>query len=184
MCIRDREKEHQKEVEMNELKAAFFANISHELKTPITLIKGPLQEIQNLKNKTIPENYLKIMTRQTDRLQELVTQLLDLTKLDSGSMQLKTSQFELNAFIQKTYHDFLWSTNKKNIEFQFNPAPFKYIIDLDYEKLQNILTNIISNAIKFTNEGGKITISLTVENDIQINIKDTGIGIELSLIHI
>lgn len=86
---------------MNELKAAFFANISHELKTPITLIKGPLQEIQNLKNKTIPENYLKIMTRQTDRLQELVTQLLDLTKLDSGSMQLKTSQFELNAFIQK-----------------------------------------------------------------------------------
>lgn len=173
-----KEKEHQKEVEMNELKAAFFANISHELKTPITLIKGPLQEIQNLKNKTIPENYLKIMTRQTDRLQELVTQLLDLTKLDSGSMQLKTSQFELNAFIQKTYHDFLWSTNKKNIEFQFNPAPFKYIIDLDYEKLQNILTNIISNAIKFTNEGGKITISLTVENDIQINVKDTGIGIE------
>ncbi len=163
---------------LDEAKSRFFANISHEFRTPLTLIQGPLETL--LKNDAKNHTY-KIMHRNTKRLQELINQLLDLAKLESGEMKLSVIQNDITLFIKTLASSFTSLAATKNINYQFTIATTDQQTWFDKDKLEKIINNLISNAFKFTpqNESIKITTTFIDHNPgyLQFKIEDTGIGI-------
>ncbi|MDD3003359.1 ATP-binding protein [Flavobacterium sp.] len=165
----------------DEVKTRFFTNITHELRTPLSLIKGPLSSI--LKSEQLDEknlSFLQIARKHTKVLQKLVTSLLDLSKLESGSMKVDEttfSLFECTRFIISNFESYI---QHAGIEFIFDyKAERSLFVKLDKEKLEMIINNLISNAVKFTPKNGTITVSVQDnKNEILIKVKDTGIGIQ------
>jgi signal transduction histidine kinase/DNA-binding response OmpR family regulator/ligand-binding sensor domain-containing protein len=170
--------------EMDEIKSRFFANISHELRTPLTLIKGPTEEIIN---KTYPgdkEKALKSVLINTDRMLRLINELLDLSKLESGSMKLNTRPQNLSEYISVIVNSFMPLAESRNIKLQYIKSENDIELYFDRDKLEIVLINLLSNAFKFTPEGGYITVALhTIKNDpnsqdaVEISVHDSGIGI-------
>lgn len=179
--------EAEKLKELDALKSNFFANISHEFRTPLTLILGPvrqaLSQIPLSESKTsageitVKEAYLRVIERNALRLQNLVGQLLDLTKLDSGKMNLQLSEGNLLAFLRSLILSFESLAEHRNIAFDVRfPEQLKRNW-FDADKLEKILTNLLSNAFKFTPENGSIKIVIEErEEGVQLQISDSGVG--------
>jgi signal transduction histidine kinase/DNA-binding response OmpR family regulator len=165
--------------EVDRLKTRFFANISHEFRTPLTLILAPLEN--ELKRKISQEGResLLIVKRNANRLLELVNQLLDLSKLESGKMELRIKQGDLKQFFFVMAASFESLAENKQITFdkkiQVDNQEYWY----DQDKLEKIITNILANAFKFTPPGGTVSIIVKATDDssVSIIIKDTGTGI-------
>ena len=184
------EVERQKEVieKLSHSKDRFFANISHELRTPLTLVLGPLKKLQDsevFKDEKL-ERLLSIASKNGMRLQELVEQVLDVTRLDSGRIKTSFETLDVLEYLNLITESFQSQTDKKGINL-FNELPAgKVLISADRDKLQKIIINLISNALKFTPKGGSIKVALVeTATEIELSVKDTGIGIEperLSLI--
>jgi signal transduction histidine kinase/DNA-binding response OmpR family regulator/ligand-binding sensor domain-containing protein len=184
--IKNKKLEEQAKIlqEMDEVKSRFFANISHELRTPLTLIKGPTEEILN---KTYPgdkEQALKSVLNNTDRMLRLINELLDLSKLESGSMKLNTSLQNLSVFINVVVNSFMSLAESRNIQLQYIKPKKEIELYFDCDKLEIVLINLLSNAFKFTPEGGYITVALhTIRTNsypqgaAEISVHDSGIGI-------
>lgn len=160
-------------------KMRFYSYISHEFKTPLSLILTPTEDLLQRKNTDIKEirSTLQLIFKNANRLLRLVDQLLEMRKLDAGKMELEVSQNDLVAFIKDIVGDFNVKAKQKNIDLQFI-SPFKELsFGFDAEKLDKVLFNIISNAFKFTPDGGLIHVSILKNMDkIEINIADNGIG--------
>ncbi|MCU4174228.1 hybrid sensor histidine kinase/response regulator transcription factor [Carboxylicivirga sp. N1Y90] len=174
----EREKEH----DIAEMKARFFTNISHELRTPLTLITAPLKEILDNKDisKTI-KNKLKIVNQHARQLHQLISQLLDLRKAEMGSMVLNVSKNNIVNFVKEVENSFNQYAQKQNITIHILHSRHKIPMWFDTEKLRIVLSNIISNAIKFSPTNETITISIDKEEDwCKISITDKGPGIELN----
>ena len=171
--------ELEKVQEIDKVKTNFFANISHEFRTPITLILGPLKEMYNGTFRGDQKPTLGVMMRNGQRLLRLINQLLDLSKLEVGKMSLQASQTNLVQVLKEiaSAHE-SWAKEKK-IKFTLYFEMEELILFIDVEKIEKIMHNILSNAFKFTKENGEVILHLKAENNLQavISIKDTGIGI-------
>ena len=172
--------------EMDTIKSKFFANISHEFRTPLTLIQGPLQQIEeqasdhNKQNGTIsvPWRQLKTMRRNTDRLLELVNQLLDLSRLDAGSMKLQIIKGDVLQLLKTIAASFDSMAERKQIHYHIHFPEQSPIVFFDKDKLEKIFTNLLGNAFKYTPEQGTVSITITTEgNRLRLLIEDNGPGI-------
>ncbi len=162
--------------ELNRQKTEFFQNISHEFRTPLTLMIGPLESVVDHK-KDLPYEQSVIALRNSRRLLRLVNQLLDLHRLDAGRMQASFRPCDLVEFVNQIVETFRPYCEKKNINLwtQVIPCPRVYI---DSEKFDKVLYNLLSNAMKFTESGGSITVKLEPAGDhVRMQVTDTGIGI-------
>jgi signal transduction histidine kinase/DNA-binding response OmpR family regulator len=177
--------------DLDEIKTRFFANISHEFRTPLSLISGPLNQAKNNinlanENIEISPKAFGIITKNTHRLQNLIDQLLELSKIESGKVHLDLRQGGLIQFIKSIVYSFESLAETRNISL--NTSFPKDINDAYYDrdKLEKIVSNLLSNAFKYTLEGGAVVVSVDHDNEYYIiEISDTGKGInkeELKLI--
>ena len=152
--------ETQKLQEVDHLKSRFFANISHEFRTPLTLILGPINTLLEKFSDKDMRHELTIMQRNARRLQRLINQLLDLSKLEAGSMKLQAQPADMVALLNRIVQSFESQARLKNINLHFKSARKVIEIFVDLEKIEHIFYNLLSNALKFTPEGGEVTLSL------------------------
>jgi signal transduction histidine kinase/ligand-binding sensor domain-containing protein/DNA-binding response OmpR family regulator len=174
---------------LDQLKSQFFANISHEFRTPLTLILGQVESVMSSNIELKEKGKLQVANRNARRLLTLINQLLDLSKLESGSMELKAKQHNIVSFLKSLFNSFesLAETQKIILKFESDLANIPVVFDPD--KMEKVFYNLISNAIKFTPAQGEIKVSVQLssflslpngeskENIVQIKIKDTGEGI-------
>ncbi|MFD0991118.1 two-component regulator propeller domain-containing protein [Mariniflexile jejuense] len=185
----------EKEHELDQMKLKFFINISHELRTPLTLILNPVEKIiASFNNPEVVKSSAYTLQRSARRLYYLVNQLLDFRKMDLGKVPLKLVHGDLIKFTEDVFKLFEGLAKSKGIKFKFKTTLEELPINFDPDKIEKIITNLISNAIKYTNEGGSVKLSISNPNEnkrdlfskilnknkfdefIQIEIKDTGIG--------
>lgn len=182
--------------ELDMMKLKFYTNISHEIRTPLTLILGPLEKMKN--NMISPseiKGHVDVMHRNAVQLLQLINQLLDFRKMETGNLKLNLAQGDLVSFVAEIVGSFEKLAEEKEIELKFNSLKKRIVTNFDSEKVGKIMNNLLSNAFKFTGKGGKITVNLSLvfdsaENDlvgnsdekrlIEITVKDTGIGISES----
>ncbi len=178
--------EAEKYREIDTLKSRFFANISHEFRTPLTLILGPLEKyLKAPGNSPGRQTELTSMHQNAVRLLNLVNQLLDLSRFEAGSMKLAVSVGELVQFVTTIMSEFQSLADSKQIRFSLVHSEPTVQLYYDRDKLGKILNNLLANAFKFTPEGGEVTISIHRGNNHNefengyaiISVKDSGIGI-------
>jgi signal transduction histidine kinase/DNA-binding response OmpR family regulator len=169
--------EAEKYHELDALKSHFFANISHEFRTPLTLLLSPLEKRLSQANTPDEKAEFGIMHRNASRLLNLVNQLLDLSKLEAGSLKLKTVHGNLNTFIRSVSSQFSSMAQSRSIQFEV--ASMSQVDGwFDPDKLEKILVNLLSNAFKFTPSGGSIGISISSDDKYAtIIVSDSGMGI-------
>lgn len=191
----ERETRKQKEA-LNEKKFQFFTNISHEFRTPLTLIMNPLEDILTSKTQQLPElvrTKLNTVHKNTSRLHRLITELLDFRKLELNKVRIRAHQFNLVEFVQDIIGHFKEEAISKNISLSLDTTFLDIPIWADKSMLEKIVFNLLSNAVKVTPEGGMINLDVNIlEKDIvfplidqdkkrkaiEINISDSGPGID------
>lgn len=181
--------ERQKSEELNQSKLQFFTNISHEFRTPLTLIIGPLEKIIKEETNLQRKKQFNMMHRNANRLLRLVNQLMDLRKTERGQMHLRVQQIDLIEFINEVVFSFEELSLQKSIILKFEHTEPEIKAWFDPESLDKILFNLLSNAYKFTPNGGKITITLTISGKtesqemFELEVSDTGRGIAADELH-
>ena len=163
-------------LELDRQKTEFFQNISHEFRTPLTLMMGPLESVVSQKQ-DLPFEQAEIALRSCRRLLRLVNQLLDIQRIDAGRVQARFRPCDLVDMLDQIVEAFRPYCQKKNLRLisELNPCSLVY---LDPEKFDKVIYNLLSNAMKFTNAGGIIAVKVEpAGNHIRIQVKDTGIGI-------
>ncbi|MEZ4849023.1 MAG: ATP-binding protein [Bacteroidia bacterium] len=164
--------------EMDRVKSHFFANISHEFRTPLTLILGPLKKLMSGSLEENPRLYFQLMKRNAERLLQLINQLLDLSKLEAGKMELRLEKGDIMAFSRSVAGNFISQANAKNTHFDIQIPDDPLITAFDADKLEKVVNNLLSNAFKFTPEEGEISLSISQRGqNLEISVKDSGIGI-------
>ena len=169
--------------EMNQVKSEFLANMSHELRTPLNSIIGFSEILENAKGLEGKQVRFAKNIRNSGRLLlDLINDILDLAKLEAGKMEIRPSEFPLNQLMRQLCDMVRSLAEKKSIALVFKPDPTDPNLFQDKIKFRQILTNLISNAIKFTPEGGRIIVTaLRVDDDsadrIILTVEDTGVGI-------
>lgn len=169
---------HRIEEEAVAAKLQFFTNISHELRTPLTLIADPVDYIIHDSNLSVKQrDMLQIVKRNVAVLSQLVSEILDFRKVQNGKMTLSLSDFDLAESMQQWFNLFITSAQKKNITLRLDVAE-SIIMRADYNKVERICYNLLTNAMKYTTNGGEIIFSASVEgNKVRIIVRDNGIGI-------
>ncbi|HAI03142.1 MAG TPA: hybrid sensor histidine kinase/response regulator [Bacteroides sp.] len=178
--LKEQQAAKQKE-ELNQLKFRFFTNISHELRTPLTLILTPLEV---LRKKVTDEQVLRqldMVYKNAQELYTLVNQLLDFRKMEMRMEKLHLTAGDLEEFISTLYANFQPFAKEKQLDFRLALSSAHWYMNFDHEKLHRILNNLLSNAFKFTSEGGTVILSLSEEHIegrlfANITVADTGIG--------
>lgn len=162
-----------------ELKSKFFTNISHEFRTPLTLISGPVQQQLEKNNLSESDTHsLRMVQRNAYRLLELVDQLLDISRLEAGSVSLNVEEGDLNNTVSQIILPFKYLANKKHIDFTYSITSRQSIVWYDRDVVEKLITNLVSNAIKFTPEEGKILCTSKIEDSkFYFEISNTGQGL-------
>jgi signal transduction histidine kinase/DNA-binding response OmpR family regulator len=165
--------------ETDRMKSRFFANISHEFRTPLTLILGPTEKVLSESEDNETKKQLGIVKRSANHLLGLINQVLDLSKLEAGKLELKASRANIVSFIKGITMSFESAAERKDITLMVKSSMNEMELYFDKEKMTKIMTNLLSNAFKFTSEGGKITVSVHEgeKKFIAIKVRDTGTGI-------
>ncbi|HET9571045.1 MAG TPA: two-component regulator propeller domain-containing protein [Bacteroidales bacterium] len=169
---------HEHEIEMNEMKLRFFTNISHDLRTPLTLIITPLQTmLKDIDDESLSKK-LKVMFKNAQQLLNLINSLLDFRKLDVGAERLNLSPVNIVELVNEIYYSFNDYATERKIIFKLNNSIEKQWIDIDRDKILKSIVNLLSNAFKFTPDAGTIELSLFVDGlNVCISVSDTGSGI-------
>ena len=179
---------------LEQLKSEFISIVSHELRTPLTAIRNSLNIILSGKSGELPPamtNFLNMATRNVSRLAGIINDLLDLSKIEAGKMEYRFGEFYVKTYLEDIYATFLASAQEKNIDFKIEINENLPALYGDLDRMEQVLSNLASNAIKFTAEQGKVMISAEkascdeIKNCgsrlngeyIKISVKDTGIGI-------
>jgi two-component system, sensor histidine kinase ChiS len=164
---------------LDQLKSQFFANISHEFRTPLTLILGQIESVMSSGIDIKEKGKLQVANRNAKRLLTLINELLDLSKLESGSMELSATRQNIVTFLKSLFYSFESLAVNKKIELDFKSEADYIPVSFDPDKMEKVFYNLMSNAFKFTPGNGRITVSLDIEQNerVVIHVKDTGIGI-------
>lgn len=165
-------------------KLSFFTEVSHEFRTPLTLMIGPLEEMMMREGNTSIGRKLRMVNRNAHKLLSLINKLLDYRQIESGNVVLKVSEINVVMFIEEIVITFKELAIRKNIDLQYKTFSPSVNIWCDPEKLEMAVTNIISNAFKYIGKGDAITVSIKEEvGKVSIQISDNGIGISKKQIH-
>ena len=164
--------------ELDQLKSRFFANISHEFRTPLTLVLGEIDSVMSENIDVKEKGKLQVANRNARRLLGLINQLLDLSKLEAGSMELNAEQHNIVSFLKSLFYSFESLSESQKITLKFESECENIPVVFDPDKMEKIFYNLISNAFKFVSSNGEIKVNLNIINSAaEIRIKDTGIGI-------
>ena len=176
--------------ELDTLKTRLYTNITHEFRTPLTVILGNLEIMKSEIEKTLSElpvskfliSKISITQRNSKNLLRLINQLLDLSKLDAGTMSMNLVQGDIINYLQYLTESFYSLANEKKVRLTFYTEIQELVMDFDEVKIQHIVYNLLSNALKFTGEGGKVVLHARQEggNDqpyLKLKVHDTGVGI-------
>lgn len=178
-------RESQRLHELDMLKIKFFTNISHEFRTPLTLIISPLDKmIKNLKEGEL-KSQLILVHRNAQRLLRLVNQLLDIRRMEVEEFKLNPQYADIVAFIKEIFHSFSDIAENQRIQYSFHSNVASLFMYFDTDKVDKIMYNLLSNAFKFTPQDGQIQVKLNYQKntlndskgELEISVKDTGIGI-------
>lgn len=183
------EKANEELVSLNKIKSEFVSVVSHELRTPLTSIKSFAEiledDIDDMSSES-RQRYLKIINDEADRLGRLINDVLDLQRIDSGMMQWKDEISNLKEILEKSYNLFKPSFDKKGVNLLINIVEGEFNVNIDSDKLAQVLSNVLSNALKFTHDG-EVSINLSLveiksnDNDVvngfEISVADNGIGL-------
>ena len=175
--------------ELDQMKSHFFTNISHEFRTPLTVIDGMVQQIKKAPEKWTKKG-LQMIERSNSHLLQLINQILDLRKLESGKLKLNLVRNDVVSYIREVFESFESLGENKGVKLHFLCQEKELLMDYDAEKLLRVLSNLLSNAIKFTPAGGDVYLIVSKgisdlqrhdvfedSNQLEIKIRDTGIGI-------
>lgn len=171
---------------LDEMKSQFFANVSHEFRTPLTLIRGHVADVQKARYGQLSPKAEKALSKsltQTHRLQNLVEQLLDLSRLEANQLELYLEPDDLNAFLQRQVLYFSSLAEKGGITLRYEATSESVDTLFDNERMEKVITNLVGNALKFTPSGGSVTVKLNCSEAtthtprrVTITVADTGIG--------
>ncbi len=173
--------------EVDRIKTHFFTDISHEIRTPLSLITGPLDTIAKEEvMSTRMSGLIEIMRRNAQRLMQLVNQLLDISRLDAGKMKITLVKDDIVKYLRILVYEFVSAAEAKQIKYIAELSENEFITWFDRDKIEKIISNLLSNAFKFTGPGGTIQCQIKIEqvnkdlvqNILSIKINDTGRGIE------
>ena len=182
--------------ELDKMKSRFFENISHEFRTPLILILGPIDKLRSFIKDKEPKKDLDMMQHNANRLQRLINQLLNLSKIESGKMKLQVREENIISLVNGYVQSFESLAKQKKIDLIFHSTEKNIKLYIDKDQIEKILYNLLSNAFKFTGEGGEIVVEVTPLNPplrgdspaselssleggrwVKITISDTGCGI-------
>lgn len=180
----EEKREAQRILELDQLKTRFFTNVSHEFRTPLTLILAPLEKL--LSRNPSEEDARQYLTIQKNakRLLHLVNQILDIKNIEKNGIAFNPSDGDLVRYIETKVHDFVDLSEKKHIRLNFTTAIKRLPTKFDADKVEKIIFNLLSNAFKFTPNEGRIDVSLVLkdikegEGLLEISIRDSGVGIK------
>lgn len=183
--IEEERKEVQRMQELDLMKIKFFTNVSHEFRTPLSLIMAPLDKLLKTAHDTSQKNQYQLIQRNARRLLNLVNQLLDFRKLEVQEIKLNASNADIIKFLEEIAYSFTDIAEKKDISFTFNSEIDSLYTAFDADKIERILFNLLSNAFKFTPEHGSISVTVNESNAVsikgnrllEIKVQDSGIGI-------
>jgi signal transduction histidine kinase/DNA-binding response OmpR family regulator len=168
---------------LDEMKSRFFTDITHEFRTPLTLIMGPAQELSKAKGQS-PFNLkqAELIERNAQKLLRLVNQLMEFRKVEKGKMEFYLQKVDMARMLNELFELFKPMSDSQNIEFSLHLQSSEMPVVVDADKYEKILYNLVSNAFKYTESGGKITIRASIENQkdermLVVEVEDTGIGI-------
>ena len=171
------EKETKKAQRADGLKTEFLANMSHEIRTPLNAIVGFSNLLDSVEDKAQRTEFVDIINKNSDQLLNLISDILDFSKMESGTMELQITEFNLSELFEAVYASFANLVKERNIELRCVLPPKPCIIQADYSRTVQLLTNFITNAFKYT-EKGYIEMSYqSVNKGVKLMVKDTGIGI-------
>lgn len=171
--------------EMDKYKSRFFANVSHEFRTPLTLIKGPLERMLDTRRSRADKEHLQIAARNVERLEELIDRLLTLSRIESGKEKLAVKEIDAVRFLKEVSSSFEHAIKDKKLEFSFEAAVQSIPLFCSPAHMRHIFDNLLSNAVKFS-ESGSITLEAEIPDEsmgdfpegfLQVTVRDTGIGI-------
>lgn len=176
--------QHQQSEELNRMKIQFFANISHEIRTPLSLILAPLKNIihhEDLKDDV--RRSVQLVYKNANRLYGLVNELMDFTKSEAGRLKMMVQKQDIISFSREVFSFFEEESRNRNITYEFDSELASLAIWFDKGKMEKVLSNLLSNAFKFTPNGGRISLKIrTIDNGagsfVRIAVVDNGCGIE------
>lgn len=179
------EREKQRAEESERSKEQFFNNISHEFKTPLTLILGPLDKLISSDQSPKNKNELNIMKRNANRLYFMINELLNLYKLEAGKIKLSAKKQDIGQFTYRYIQSFESLAKEKNIKLSFKADSELHEVYFEGDKIEKILSNLLSNAFKFIGDGDSVDLTIEKVSDqaggekegVLITVKDNGIGI-------
>lgn len=179
LARRHAERQAQRLEDLDRAKSHFFANVSHEFRTPLTLILGPLQDVTDGRAKSDRlRDQVPMMRRNARRLLSLINELLDLSKLEAGALQLQARPTDLVPFVRGLTLAFSSKAEREHLTLLFEAEVERVEAWIDHDKLEKVVSNLLSNAFKFTPAGGKIRVSVVkTETHAVISVSDTGPGI-------
>ncbi|MDP4276871.1 MAG: two-component regulator propeller domain-containing protein [Bacteroidota bacterium] len=181
-CLKIERARREKEEELHQEKIQFFTNVSHEFRTPLTLILTPLEQMSEEETDPVKKKHLNLMLRNARRLLGMVNLLLDFRKTERGLMRIEVKQHDLILLLKEILLTFDELRNRKHIELAFQHQAEVITGWVDAEFINKILFNLLSNSFKFTPDGGKITVGVTeitraTVKWVEITVTDNGIGI-------
>jgi signal transduction histidine kinase len=165
---------------MDKIRTDFVANVSHELKTPLTLIKGYIETLQDraINDKDKAHRFISIIKEHAGRLENIIEDLLRLSELELSKDCLNKTEFNLSKLVDEVTLSFGYALDSKRQSLNVDLQGDDFGIKADRDKIEQVIVNLIDNAIKYTNEGGRINVFLIEDkNDITLIVKDNGIGI-------
>ena len=166
---------------LTDLKLRFFTDISHELRTPLTLILGGIEDVRRHDHLSArSENSLALAHRNAKRMLTLINQLLDFRKIVKEKMELKISRVDLVPLVENALDDFREIASERHIELLFTVSRRSVLVWVDSERIESVIYNLLSNALKFTRAGGRIEVIVAqrdAEECVTLTVRDNGIGI-------
>ena len=166
--------------ETNEEKIRFFVDISHELRSPLTLIKSPLDQLLKVSNDPTQMRALRNIERNTNRLLTLTNQILSIRKIEKGQMQMHFAETRLGDFISDICHDYDYQVERRQLTLTFNNEAPDMMVWIDRDHFDKVVTNLLGNAMKYVSDGGEIQVTLrqTADNKAELTVSDNGPGID------
>jgi len=169
--------------DLDRLKSNFFTNISHEFRTPLTLIKGPIEQLEQNPHERLSTENVKMIRRNSNRLLRLVNQLLDLSKADEGSLHLESTEGDVYKSLRIITSSFNSHAAQREIDYRVNIPQTDLWTSFDRDKLEKIVYNLLSNAFKFSHDTATITCTVVHEsNNLTLTVSDSGRGISKDLL--